>query len=78
MRCTSLLGFLIGNDKRTSMNFSTEPHCRTTSHWNTRTLSGVLFHHANTCRRVIRLLEMPIERCPRGTPTQQSGITGQE
>lgn len=72
------LGFLSGTIRACSIKFSVRAIFKIASQWHTSTPLSVLFHHANTCRRVIRLLEMPIERCALGSLTQQSGSTGQE
>lgn len=79
MHVMACLSFLSGTiSELLHKVFNQRTGCRTTSQWHTSTPLSVLFHHANTCRRVIRLLEMPIERCPLGALTQQNGSTGQE
>lgn len=72
------LGFLSESISALLPELFSGPACKTTSQWHTSTPLSVLSHHANTCCRVIRLLEMPIERCALGAFTQQSGSTGQE
>lgn len=78
MHVMACLSFLSGTISELLHKVFNENNPKITSQWHTSTPLSVLFHHANTCRRVIRLLEMPIERCALESLTQQSGSTGQE
>lgn len=82
MQCTARhgLGFLSGTISGQPHKVFSGPACATDNLRmpHAHSLLSVLFHHANTCRRVIRLLEMPIERCSPGAHIPRSGRTGQE